>query len=366
MRAAPIFIVLCAALTSFSHAGPGHDHGESAPVTNANGPQRQADGSVFLPKPAQRQLNVRTTLVAEADLSRSTELSGKVMMDVNAGGKVQSMIAGRIEAGPKGLPNPGQPVRKGEVLAYVVASSGAIERSNQAAQIAELRAAKSLAEKKLARQKELADTIPRKEIEATESEISSVNARISALGLGVNHRDTLVAPISGVIAQSNVTNGQVVDAREALFEIIDPSRLRIEALSFDPAIASDIASASIAIGDKLASLTFVGASRMLREQALPLVFTASGATLSTLAVGQPVRVFVRSKTKVKAVAVSTASLMKNSSNQSIVWVKSAPEKFEPRVVLTESLDGILVAVTAGLKTGDRVVTSGATLINQVR
>ncbi len=366
MRTALISIALCAALTSFSHAGPGHDHGDSAPAGNANGPQRQTDGSVFLPKPAQRQLNVRTALVAEADLSRTTELSGKVMMDVNAGGKVQPTIAGRIEAGPKGLPNPGQMVRKGEVLAYVIASSGAIERSNQAAQIAELRAVKSLAEKKLARQKELADTIPRKEIEATESEISSVNARLSALGLGVNNRDTLVAPISGVVAQSSVTHGQVVDAREVLFEVIDPSRLRIEALSFDPAIASDIASASIAIGDKLAPLAFVGATRMLREQALPLVFTANSATLSALAVGQPVRVFVQSKTKVKAIAVAASSIMKNPSNQSIVWVKNTPEKFEPRVVTTEPLDGVSVAVTSGLKAGDRVVTSGATLINQVR
>ena len=28
-------------------AGEGHDHGDSGPATNANGPQRQPDGSVF-------------------------------------------------------------------------------------------------------------------------------------------------------------------------------------------------------------------------------------------------------------------------------------------------------------------------------
>ncbi|MGL4232618.1 MAG: efflux RND transporter periplasmic adaptor subunit [Casimicrobium sp.] len=363
----PLLIIASAFLsTTLAFAGPGHDHGDAAPVGNANGPQRQPDGSVFLPKPAQRQLSVRTTTVVAAELSRTTELSGKVMMDINAGGKVQPTIAGRIEAGPKGLPNPGQTVRKGEVLAYVVPSAGQIERSNQAAQIAELRATKSLTEKKLARQKELADTIPRKEIEATESEISSLNARLSALSLGLNNRDTLVAPVSGVIAQANVANGQVVDAREVLFEIIDPTRLRIEALTFEPALAADIASASIAIGEKQAPLTFVGATKMLREQALPLIFMANDATLSTLAIGQPVRVFVQSKTKVKAIAVAASSIMKSPSNQQIVWVKSAPEKFEPRVVTTEPLDGVSVAVIFGLKAGDRVVTSAATLINQVR
>lgn len=351
---------------NLAHAGPGHDHGDAAPVANANGPQRQPDGSVFLPKPAQRQLNVRTTTVVAAELSRTTELAGKVMMDINAGGKVQPTIAGRIEAGAKGLPNPGQSVRKGEVLAYVVPSAGQIERSNQAAQIAELRSTKSLAEKKLARQKELADTVPRKEIEATESEISSLNARLNALSVGLNHRNTLIAPVSGVVAQANVTNGQVVDAREVLFEIVDPARLRIEALAFEPALAADIASASIAIGEKQAPLTFVGATKTLRDQALPLIFKANDAALSALAIGQPVRVFVQSKTKVKAIAVAASSIMKNPSNQQIVWVKRAPEKFEPRVVTTEPLDGVSVAITTGLKAGDRVVASGATLINQVR
>ena len=61
-------------------------------------------------------------------------------------------------------------MRKGEVLAYVVPSTAPIERSNQAAQLAELRAAKSLADKRVARLKELADTVPRKDIEAAESE----------------------------------------------------------------------------------------------------------------------------------------------------------------------------------------------------
>jgi multidrug efflux pump subunit AcrA (membrane-fusion protein) len=47
-------------------------------------------------------------------------------------------------------------------------------------------------------------------------------------------------------------------------------------------------------------------------------------------------------------------------------VKTAPERFEPRVVTTAPLDGVRVAVTSGLQAGDRVATQGATLINQVR
>ena len=99
---------------------------------------------------------------------------------------------------------------------------------------------------------------------------------------------------------------------------------------------------------------------------MPLGFRAQGAALNSLAVGQPVRVFVQTRDKVKALAVPVASLMKNPANQTIVWVKTAPERFEPRAVTTEALDGVNVAVTSGLTAGDRVATQGATLINQVR
>lgn len=361
-----VALALAMGVTAPALAGEGHDHGDVPAAPGANGPQRLPDGSVFLPKPAQRQLGVRTLVTEAGELPRSFELNGKVVMDPNAGGKVQPLNAGRIEPGPRGLPNPGQAVRKGEVLAYVVPSAAPIERSNQAAQLAELRAAKALADKRVARLKELADTVPRKDIESAESEAQSLAERMAAVGTGLSSREALVAPVSGVIASANAVAGQVVDARELVFEIVDPTRLRIEALAFDTTLVTGIGSASLAVGDQRVPLVFVGAARSLREQALPLAFRAKGKALAALAVGQPVRVYVQAKDKVKGIAVPVASLMKNPANQTIVWVKSAPERFEPRAVTVDPLDGVNVAVTSGLKSGDRVATQGATLINQVR
>jgi cobalt-zinc-cadmium efflux system membrane fusion protein len=342
---AGVMLALC--IPPVVHAGEGHDHGDAPAAPSANGPQRQPDGSVFLPKPAQRQLGVRTLVAVAAELPRTVELSGKVLMDPNAGGKVQALNAGRIEPGPRGLPHPGQAVRRSEVLAYVVSSAAPIERSNQSAQLAELRASKALADKRVARLLELQDTVPRKDIDAAESEAASLGARIAAVGGGLDSREALVAPAAGVIASAHAVAGQVVDARELVFEIVDPGRLRIEALAFDAALAARIGSATLAIGDQRVPLVFVGAARSLREQALPLSFRAQGAALSSLAVGQPVRVFVQTKDTIQGIAVPAAALMKNPSNQTIVWVKTAPERF-------------------GLTPGDRVATRGAALINQVR
>lgn len=350
-------------------AGPGHDHGDAPPAPTGNGPSRQPDGSVFLPKPAQRQLGVRTLVTATGQHAKAFELAGTVVMDPNAGGKVQAVLAGRLEAGPKGLPGVGQAVRKGEVLAYVVPTAGAIERSNQLAQQAELRAARDLAARRVARLTELADTVPRKDIEAAESELHSLTQRLGAVGAGLATRDALVAPVSGVIASANAVAGQVVDARELVFEVVDPSRLRIEALAYDPAQAQSVAGATLAVGGQRVPLRFVGAARSLRDQAQPLQFAGDSSVLGTLAhlaIGQPVRVFVQSTDKVDGVQVPAAALLRNPANQTIVWVKEAPERFAPRVVTAVPLDGTSVAITSGLQPGDRVATQGATLINQVR
>ena len=350
-------------------AGPGHDHGDAPPAPTGNGPSRQPDGSVFLPKPAQRQLGVRTLVAATGQHAKAFELAGTVVMDPNAGGKVQAVLAGRLEAGPKGLPGVGQAVRKGEVLAYVVPTAGAIERSNQLAQQAELRAARDLAARRVERLTELADTVPRKDIEAAESELQSLTQRLGAVGAGLATRDALVAPVSGVIASANAVAGQVVDARELVFEVVDPSRMRIEALAYDPAQAQSVAGATLAVGGQRVPLRFVGAARSLRDQAQPLQFAGDSSVLGTLAhlaIGQPVRVFVQSTDKVDGVQVPAAALLRNPANQTIVWVKESPERFAPRVVTAVPLDGTSVAITSGLQPGDRVATQGATLINQVR
>ena len=364
MRAVACLLATALALPLAAPAHEGHD--EAAPAAVGESPRRQPDGSVFVPKSVQRQMNLRALAAAAGEYPQAFELAGTVAMDPNAGGKVQAALAGRLQAGPQGLPVPGQSVRKGQVLAYVVPTAGAIERSNQLAQQAELRAAQALAQRRVARLRELADTVARKDIEAAESELHSLTQRLAAVGAGLAQRDALVAPVSGVIASSNAVAGQVVDARELIFEVVDPARLRIEALAYEPAQAQDIASAHLALDGQAVPLRFVGAARSLREQALPLSFAGDAQALGRLALGQPVRLVVQTRSRVAGVRVPMAALQRNSSNQSIVWVKTAAEQFAPRVVGYLPLDGVSVAVTQGLAAGERVATQGAALINQVR
>lgn len=329
-------------------------------------PQRLADGGVFMPKPVQRQLAIRTMVAEVRELARSIELNGRVIADPNAGGRVQSSQSGRIEPGPRGLPTPGQKVGKGEVLAYIRPVANAIELGNQRAQLAEITSQHALAGKKVTRLEALEGSVPQKEIDAARAEFASLAERKAAVGGSLGNREALIAPVSGVISVATATAGQVVEAREVLFEIVDPQRLMVEALAYDPGVLSDIGAATaMPPGNAALALVFVGGAQQLREQALPLLFRIK-PPLPPLAVGQPLKVVAQTKRTVEGVSAPLAALTRNSAGDAVLWVHAGAERFVPRKVRYQALDGANVAVIEGIAAGERVVTQGASTLTQVR
>lgn len=350
-----------------SWAGPGHDHGDEAPAAMAgDGPRRMPTGEVFLPKPAQRQLNVRTTPTLLEQHARVIELNGKVVLDPQSGGVVQTATGGRFEPTSQGVPQLGQAVKKGEVLGYVVASQAPLERSGQQAQLAQLRAQLSLAQSRLQRVQQLQDTIPKKEVDAARAEVQSLKGQVAALASGIGAREALRAPTQGVLASSTAVSGKMFDAGALVFEVVNPSVVRIDAAWFEGSTPPVFSGAKVVSNGKTVALNYLGAAGAVRDQSLTLAFENRELSDTRFSTGQLVKVYAEQTEKTEGIAIASAALVKNAANQTIVWVKVEPETFEPRVVMVEPLDGQRVLIKSGLKPYDRVVVQGATLINQIR
>lgn len=349
--------------------GPNGEHLDApGPAGNAAGLARLPDGSVNVPKMAQRRMAIRTMLAAESVTAATVELSGRVVMDPNAGGRVQAVHGGRIEAGPTGLPVAGQSVKRGQVLAYVRHHVEPFALGTQQAQLAELRAQRHIAQQRLQRLESLEGTVPRKEIEAARAEATSLAERERSIGGSLVAREALIAPVSGVIARADLVVGQVVEPREVLFEVVDPTRMLVEATTADAGLGDRVAGASLQ-GVPEATLRFLGASRSLRDGALPLTFavkpTEPGAALP-LAIGQPVTVVAQSKERIKGIVLPAQAVVRNPSNEPIVWIKSGAERFIPNPVQYRQLDASHVVITQGLSADNRVVIQGAPLVAQIR
>lgn len=367
LRAFCALPLLCTALyvsASPGAHGPNGEHLDGQAAAPGSGLARLPDGSVNVPKLAQRRMSIRTLMVKEAEVAKTIELNGLTSIDPNAGGRVQSPFDGRIEAGPAGIPTAGTLVRKGQVLLILRPVAAASERGNQQAQLAEARANRSLLERRVKRLESLEGTVPAKDIDAARAELAATVGRERAVANAVDGREEIKASASGVIASANVLNGQIVQARDVLFDIVDPDRMMVEAQLTDPRLAGSIVGAHLADMPGV-ELTVAGMSRALREGALPVQFRAKGRAL-TLAVGQPVTVIAKLRSTVRGVALPASALARNSANQTIVWIKSGAQRFIAQPVEASALDAGTVVVTRGLSGDNRVVVAGASLINQIR
>lgn len=406
IRGFAILAPILLALASGQVAGHGdEDHGQEAQPGPAIAPQastgampvasaqRLPDGSLFVPKPIQHQWGLRTRVARVEDLAASVELNGKVIADPNAGGRVQSIQAGRIEPGPQGLPTLGQRVTKGQVLAYLQPASNSIDRGNQQALLAEIESTLSIAERNLRRLEQLAGAVPKKDVEAARFELEALMKQRTAVGASLSAPEPLLAPVSGVIGAASAVAGQVVEPKEILFEVIDPQRLAVEALAYDPTLVEGIAGASAPVPGGSLDLEFVGGGRQLREHAIPLLFRVVGASTLTppdpplpqagdggelsrrpagvgsplpVAVGQPLKVIAKTSRTAKGAAVPQVALVRSGGGDWVVWVHTDAERFVQRPVQYAPLDATTALVTAGLVGGERVVAEGAGLLAQVR
>ena len=345
--------------------GPNGEHLDApGPTTNASGLARLPDGSVNVPKSAQRRMAIRTLLAPESEAAATVEMPGRVIMDPNASGRVQVAHGGRIEPGPKGSPVVGQSVKRGDVLAYVRHHAEPYALGAQQAQLAELRAQRQLATQRVQRLESLEGTVPRKELIAARTEAASLAERESSIGASLVAREVLTAPVSGVIARPDLVVGQVVEPRDVLFEVVDPARMLVEATTADARVAG----ASL-LGVPEVTLRLLGAARSLRDGVLPLTFAVNplqkGAALPVV-IGQPVTVVAQSLDRVKGVVLPAQAVVRNPSNESIVWIKSGAQRFVPQPVQFQALDANTVVVTKGLSADNRVVVQGASLIAQIR
>jgi RND family efflux transporter MFP subunit len=355
----------------FAHEGEEHAEDQAAtsaksaaPGRAAAGATRTAEGIVAL-KPLQRIIDLRTELAAAGRASPTVSLTGRIIADPQSGGLVQSTIGGRIVAAG-GLPLLGQRVRAGQALATIEPTLQAIDEADIARELADLDQQIALAANRAARVRRLEGLVPRREIEEAQITLTGLRSRRAGLGRARNAREILVAPISGIVASVPVRVGQVVGAETTLFDIIDPSRLFVEANIFDRrAISYGSRAVGRAADGTSFEAVFAGAGLADRGSAGQGQFRILGAPPG-LRAGEPVTLDVSAGAPVAGVVVPRAAVLTGENGLASVFVKQGPESFAARPVRVAPLDGDRVVLLSGVRIGERVVTAGAGLLSQVR
>jgi cobalt-zinc-cadmium efflux system membrane fusion protein len=349
-------------------AHEGHDHG--APViTGGNGPHRRPDGVIFLPKPSQRLLEVRTWIVKPETAVPSRRFAGRVIANPNRSGVVQSTIQGRYIAPDKGVPAIGTKVLVGDLLGRVAPSFASIDASQIAQTLAEFDQQITLARARLARLEPLlaSNTVAVAQVDEARINLNGLIKRRAEVAISRVQAEELRSPVNGVIAGVRIMSGQVVSPSEVIFQIIDPSSLMVEALAFSLGSRETLRVATALLSDgRTVRLDYVGRSRSLQQQYAQVQFAVQGGGDAALDVGQAVKVVAEIGAPLTGIVVARAALAQAPSGQTVLFRQKEPELFEPKPVRFEPFDAERVRILAGIEPGETIVVQGAPLVNQVR
>ncbi|PPD42371.1 MAG: efflux transporter periplasmic adaptor subunit [Methylobacter sp.] len=214
------------------------------------------------------------------------------------------------------------------------------------------------------------------EMERAEADVQLRQARadyersvqaVRLLGDGVGQTVILHAPRDGVVLGVKASVGAAVDKGAVLLELGEPSALWIAADVFDndlPLIEKG-AKATVqisALPDPVAGRVAAVSADMQSDLRRGVVYIELDDTHVALKPGMFASAAIAAAGPRRIVLPATAVLIKDK-NQTVVYVETADGQFEPRKVLIGQAREGQVPILDGLADGERVVISGALLLD---
>ncbi|MEK7686498.1 MAG: efflux RND transporter periplasmic adaptor subunit [Verrucomicrobiota bacterium] len=361
-------------------------------VDHAEAPE-PPEGISFL-KEQQWKILAGTDPATKRKLVEQLRLPAMVAARPGSLAQVTPPIAGRLLLPPgKSMPLVGDKVEAGQTLALIqpsfsemaarfVEAEGEVVRAKLALEQADL-ALKRI--EKLAK----AEAKSGRELQEAGFALKTAQAKFDAAlalqgtyrqastSLGSQNNGTsqpaieLRSPIAGmIINQSGAAVGEYITPEKAVFTVLDPATVFIEAHVPEASVkrlgATKAASYEVPgetgrfipiTGDGTGRLVFVGIQVDAATRTVPLIYEAKNLE-NRLRVGQSVNLFVETARTEDTLAIPSTAIVEEDGRP-IAFVQVGGETFQKRDLTLGIRDGNWVQVLAGITEGERVVTKGA-------
>lgn len=341
--------------------------------------ERLADGSVFLPKPAQFALQLRTVQAERGEYRQRWQLAARLMPDP----AFHAVIAAP-QAGVLAMREPlaaGAPVRRGQLLAELVVSLAGAEQAAMRGDLAHVIQQVKVKEQeilvlehRIGNQVQMAGELTA--LTQMKEELRALERRRDALERTLSRRIALRAPIDGVLAAAAWRDGERLEAGQTVFELLDPQRQWLEVTSFRPLPAGadpvarlpamSVTGGAPAAAEESPGLTFVQAGVARPDGSIPWYFRIDTPILlsrqrfgavfdAEVAVGDPRG----------GIALEQAAVVRASDGRQVIWVQEQAERFVARSVHPLPIDdGRWLISETDVALGERVVVRGAWMLSQ--
>ena len=264
---------------------------------------------------------------------------------------------------------PGSQVRAGQAL-YTISSKGLAD-SNIDVRYSTVKAEYERAKGQFERMAKLIDSKTVSQAEYSEAETAYLSAKAEYENLSANYSKgnfSASSEMDGYITDIFVTNGQYVEAGQALASVSSDSRVLLQA-RVQPRWRRALETASDAVfvtADGRMSLKeldgrIASVARAATEGSPVLPVTFEVANRGDFVPGTFVDVYIKTRSSAEAITVANEALIEEMGNF-FVYKQTAPEFFEKTQVMTGATDGLRTEIKSGLEPGETVVTRGAILV----
>lgn len=359
----------CAAMLALAACG-------KAPDKTEEGPRVEGENITF---PADSpQLKALTTLSTRTETTEQLPLSGRLIWDETRTVRVFAPLGGRIV---KLNANPGDKVKAGDALATLTSPDFGEAQADAAKAGADFGVAAKSVER--ARELHLAGVIADKDMEQAEADYARAAAErnrtaartraYGSLGGGVDQKFALRAPIAGTVVQRNANPGQEVRPDQAsdtpLFVISDPSHLWVN-LDLPEAATSTVTPGMkvmlrvAALGEETREATIEHVADFIDPESRR---TRARAVVDNSDRRLKAEMFINAEVEIKHsefVRVPATAVILLGKTQ-YVFVELTPGNFRRLAVVAEDAGFGSMRVTSGLKSGDKIVSEGGLLLQQL-
>jgi RND family efflux transporter MFP subunit len=345
-------------------------------------------GITFL-KEQQWVVPFATEFAREETIVPTIEVSGEVTTPPGGSAEIGAPVNGRIVVEGSAFPRPGDPIRKGQLLAMLAPAPSSPEeaaRATLAVKEAEARAAAAKSALERAERLMSDRAISLKDFEDARREANlaqdALRAARSAESMFTSASSgrargawKIASPITGTLAEVHASPGQSVASGALLFRVIDISELWIRAripeqeasrLAPEENAAYQIAgldawsTLDVKGADKNAALVHTGTMVDAATRTVEVIYRLA-ARDPNLRVGGLVRVSLPVGRSWTGVTVPHGAVL-DEDGRAIAYVQREGELFQERTLRLGPRSGGRVGVESGLDAKERVVSSGAHLV----
>lgn len=329
-----------------------------------------SSGGIIVPKELQFHLGIVTEKASEKPLKGTIRLVGTVISDPAGYARLQATQTARVINHPDyPLPLPGQAVKAGQVILAVAPTLTTVESTDQKNALYKAESEITQRRKEVGRLEKLGQFAAKKDLENAQSELERALKQKDEIINGTFKPELLRSPIDGFISDLHVRPGEIVTSDKTIAEVVDPNKLLVEALVFDPDIANQIVGGYIFSPLKplkTINVKILGISpKVDREDQAIHIQLKPDKIDSTIKLDMTVEVVGELKETKPTLVIPEKSIAEDAAG-SWIFVHTNPETFEPRKIRIRRQLADMVEIEEGLLPGERVVIEGAYLLSQAK